>query len=122
MMTATNLMLLRKLRETTRRLYELELADYDRQIKDGERAERNAIEDGRKTARKAPGSSEKNVTIMLRAMQAAGSPLREVEIRERLGNVSRSTVARWLTSAMRQHYVERVEYGRYAVAKEVPPL
>lgn len=121
MITATNLVLLRKLRETTRRLFELELADYDRQINEGERAERLAIEEGKRTARNAPGSAKKNEVIMLRTMQEAGVPLRAAEIRARLGG-GRATIARWLTSAIKQGYVERVDGARYQVRKEVPTL
>ena len=121
MATAANLVLLRKLRETTRRLLELELADYDRQINESERVQRRSIEDGRRTVRKAPGSAKENEVIMLRAMQEAGAPLRASEIQARLG-VSRPTVARWLTSTLRQGFIERVDGARYRVKKEVPPL
>ena len=121
MVTAANLVLLRKLRETTRRLYELELADCDRQIDEGQRAERLAIEEGKRTARHGPGSAKKNEVIMLRAMQEAGVPLRAAEIQSRLGG-GRATIARWLTSLIKQGYVERVDNARYQVRKEVPPL
>lgn len=119
MTASTNLMLLRQLREKTERLARLELGEIDRQIKAIERSERPAALQS--TGRHAgPGSAKTKELATLREMQRVGEPLRAVELM-RLVGASRPTVARWLTSLVRQGYVEHVG-TRYRVVKEVPQL
>lgn len=119
----TNLVVLRKLRETTQRLYELEIADLDRQIKAIESAERPRIL-GIPGLRE-PGSSQDKDLAVLRAMQAAGEPLRAVQIRE-IVDAPQPSIARSLKSLTKQGFVTCVggtrNGTRYAVAKEVPKL
>lgn len=105
--------LLRKHRETYRRLVELELADLDRQVAalDRDKPKSNAVQ----------GDGREHERAMLQVMQAAGSPLPPREIASRL-NMPPKTVCRWLAAANRRGFVERVGGARYAVAKEVPPL
>ncbi|MCX5747306.1 MAG: MarR family transcriptional regulator [Proteobacteria bacterium] len=120
MAKTTNLAVLHKLREATKRLYELELADLDRQIKAIEAAERP-----RSLGAREPGNVPDSERAVLRAMQAAGEPLRAVQIREIVG-ASQPSIARWLKSLAKQGYVTRVggtrNGTRYGVAKEVPKL
>jgi DNA-binding IclR family transcriptional regulator len=54
-------------------------------------------------------------------MQQAGEPLPPRELARRLESDPR-TVSRWLATAKRQGYVERVAGAKYQVRKEVPPL
>ena len=117
----TNLANLRRLRETTQRLYELEIADLDRQIKAIESADRPRVPGVR------TGQSERiegSQLAVLRAMQAAGEPLRAGQICELVG-ADQPSIARWLKLLAKQGFVtvSGTRSGtRYAVAKEVPTL
>jgi predicted Rossmann fold nucleotide-binding protein DprA/Smf involved in DNA uptake len=113
MATTSNLELLRRLRDSVNRAYELELADLDRQIKLLERAK-----PGSHTSRLA---GREHTHALLKVMQQAKEPLPPREIAQRLESDAR-TVSRWLAAAKRQGYVERVDGARYQVRKEVPTL
>jgi len=120
MRPTTTLALLRQLRDSTRKLYELELADLDRQIRAIEDSESRRVST---RATRAPDSRETDRT-MLRAMQEGGAdrtPMRTADIIARTG-APRSTIQRWLALMTAQRYLERVGKGRYLVAKEVPML
>ncbi len=113
MATSSNLDVLRRLRDAVARASELELADLDRQIKAQERA--------RPVSHATQLAGREHEREMLRVMQAAGTPLPPREIAQRLDTLPK-TVSRWLASAKRHGFVERVDGARYQVRKEVPPL
>lgn len=113
MATTSNLELLRRLRATVARTYELELADLDRQIK--------ALERAKPVAHTSRLAGREHTSAMLKVMQQAKEPLPPREIARRLESDPR-TVSRWLAAAKRQGYVERVDGARYQVRKEVPTL
>jgi predicted Rossmann fold nucleotide-binding protein DprA/Smf involved in DNA uptake len=112
MVTTSNLELLHRLRDAIHRTSELELADLDRQIR--------ALERVRPVSRTQRDGREHERTL-LRAMQAAATPLPPREIAQRLGHPPK-TVCRWLAAAKRRGFVERVDGARYRVREEVPPL
>jgi predicted Rossmann fold nucleotide-binding protein DprA/Smf involved in DNA uptake len=114
--TTTNLALLRQLRDHKQRLFDLELADLDRQIKaatdgSGQRPKRPV---------RTPEMREADRT-MLRVIQEASEPMRTADIIARLG-APRPTVTCWLAAMVERGHLERVSRGRYRVAKEVPKL
>ena len=113
MAQTSNLPLLRKLLEQSDRLYALERADFDRQIK--------ALERARPMSHATQLAGREHERAMLRVMQAAGTPLPPREIAQRLGSAPK-TVSRWLAAARRHGFVERVAGARYQVRGEVPQL
>jgi predicted Rossmann fold nucleotide-binding protein DprA/Smf involved in DNA uptake len=113
MATSSNLDVLRRLRDAVARASELELADLDRRIKELERA--------RPVSHAAQLAGREHMHRLLRVMQQAQEPLPPRELARRLESDAR-TVSRWLATARRQGYVERVAGARYQVRKEVPPL
>jgi predicted Rossmann fold nucleotide-binding protein DprA/Smf involved in DNA uptake len=112
-MATSNLDVLRRLRDAVARASELELADLDRQIKTLERA--------RPVSHATQLAGREHEREMLRVMQAAGAPLPPREIAQRLESDPK-TVSRWLATAKRRGFVERVDGARYQVRKEVPML
>ena len=112
MATTSNLELLHQLRDAVRRASDLELADLDRQIRALERA---------KPVSHAQHAGREHEQALLRAMQAAGTPLPPREIARRL-NATPRAASRWLVAARRRGLVERVDGARYRVVKEVPLL
>jgi len=113
MAQASNLEILRRLRDAVTRVYELELADLNRRIKEGERA--------RPLSHTSQLAGREHTEQMLRVMQAAKEPLPPREIARRLDSDAR-TVSRWLAAAKKKGWVERVDGAKYAVRKEVPTL
>jgi len=111
----TNLVLLRQLRDHKRRLFELEIADLDRQIIALESASPRPKRVERDLATR---ETDRN---MLRVIQDANAPMRTSEIITRFG-ASRPKVTLWLASMVRRGHLVRVRKGLYSVAKEVPKL
>lgn len=109
----SNLELLRKLLEQCDRIHELERADLVRQIKATERA--------KPVSHASQLAGREHTEAMLKVMQQAREPLPPREIARRLESDPR-TVSRWLASAKKRGYVERVDGAKYQVRKEVPPL
>jgi DNA-binding MarR family transcriptional regulator len=113
MAQASNLEILRRLRDAVTRVYELELADLNRRIKEGERA--------KPLSHTSQLAGREHTEAMLKVMQAAKEPLPPREIARRLDSDAR-TVSRWLAAAKKKGWVDRVDGAKYQVRKEVPTL
>jgi predicted Rossmann fold nucleotide-binding protein DprA/Smf involved in DNA uptake len=104
---------LRKQIDLCDRLYALERADLDRQIK--------ALERSKPMPPATRQDSRDNELRMLKVMQAAKESLPPREIASRLGETPHK-VSQWLAAAKKRGFVERVDGARYRVVKEVPSL
>ena len=113
MAQASNLEILRRLRDAVTRVYELELADLNRRIKESERA--------KPLSHTSQLAGREHTEAMLKVMQAAKEPLPPREIARRLDSDAR-TVSRWLAAAKKKGWVDRVDGAKYQVRKEVPTL
>jgi DNA-binding MarR family transcriptional regulator len=113
MAQASNLEILRRLRDAVTRVYELELADLNRRIKEGERA--------KPLSHTSQLAGREHTEAMLKVMQAAKEPLPPREIARRLDSDAR-TVSRWLAAAKKKGWVDRVDGAKYQVRREVPTL
>jgi hypothetical protein len=107
--------LLRKSKDLTRRLVEIEheLAEIDRQILAAERPRKPPA------TRAARIQDSDGLRLLVKMLRDAGTPLPRREIASRLG-VAPQTATYHLTRAIEMRFVERVGYGLYQVTNVVP--